>query len=105
MDRVVRRYVVTGVVQGVGFRWFVREQARALGISGWVRNEADGSVMAVASSPPERLAAFEAQLRRGPESSRVENVEVTDVAPEHVDSPKVRGEDHATYAVAFRVVR
>jgi acylphosphatase len=49
MALAVRRYRVEGEVQGVGFRWYVHGQARALAIAGWVRNEPDGAVVLVAS--------------------------------------------------------
>lgn len=67
-------FVVTGVVQGVGFRWFARREARALGLVGWVKNRADGSVQAVAVGDEPALARFEEALRRGPPSSVVERV-------------------------------
>ncbi len=63
---MTRRFVVSGRVQGVGFRWFVRNAARELGLTGWVRNLADGRVEAEASGPPEALDAFERRLREGP---------------------------------------
>jgi acylphosphatase len=70
----VRRYRVAGRVQGVGFRWFVREQARALGLRGWVRNEPDGAVLLEVAGRWETLAQLEAQLRIGPPASRVDLV-------------------------------
>ena len=63
---------ITGVVQGVGFRWFVREKARRLGLSGWVRNLADGSVEVIAEGDDGQVALLEAELRRGPEGSSVD---------------------------------
>jgi len=69
-----RRYRVSGRVQGVFFRASAREQARALGLSGWVRNLADGSVEAVASGTPEALAAFANWLAEGPPRARVSAV-------------------------------
>ncbi len=68
--------VVTGRVQGVGYRWFVREQARALGLAGWVRNEADGSVRVVAEGASSTLDALDAALREGPSGSVVRDVRV-----------------------------
>ena len=48
-DLETRRYVVTGRVQGVGFRWFVEREAAQLGVTGWVRNREDGSVEVMAT--------------------------------------------------------
>jgi acylphosphatase len=76
-----RRYVVTGRVQGVGFRWFVEREASALGLSGWVRNRADGSVEVLASGTNQQLNAFYDKLKEGPRASRVDNVEVEQAAP------------------------
>jgi acylphosphatase len=70
------RYVARGRVQGVGFRWFVEREARALGIAGWVRNNADGSVEVLAQGSPEQLAALHTRLRQGPRAARVDDVEV-----------------------------
>jgi acylphosphatase len=70
-----RRYVVRGRVQGVGFRWFVEREARVLGVSGWVRNNPDGSVEVVAMGTPEQLLALRGKLYEGPRASRVDNVD------------------------------
>lgn len=66
---------VTGVVQGVGFRWFVRERARRLGLAGWVRNRPDGSVEVAASGEPGQIDLLMAELQRGPDGSAVDRVE------------------------------
>lgn len=68
--------VVTGRVQGVGFRWSASDAARRLGVVGWVRNAQDGSVEVLAEGSPEALDKFLAWLRRGPPSARVEDVTV-----------------------------
>jgi len=69
--------VVRGRVQLVGFRYFVVDRARALGLAGWVRNGDDGETVEVAAEgPEERLRQLEASLRQGPRSARVETVEV-----------------------------
>jgi acylphosphatase len=70
-----RGYRITGRVQGVGFRWWTRETASRLGVSGSVRNAADGSVEIVAAGPAEVLARFEDALRAGPRGAEVESVE------------------------------
>jgi len=66
---------VTGVVQGVGFRWFVRERARRLGLAGWVRNLPDGSVEVLASGDQGQLDLLRGELQRGPRGAVVENLE------------------------------
>ena len=62
---------VHGRVQGVGFRWFVRTEARRLGLAGWVRNVANGSVEIRASGIAQFLAALEQAIQRGPEGAAV----------------------------------
>ena len=69
------RIVVRGRVQGVGFRWFVREAARAAGLAGRVRNNADGSVEVIARGGRAALAALRAAIREGPPGARVDGVE------------------------------
>lgn len=71
------RLVVRGRVQGVGFRWFVREAARALGVAGWVRNNADGSVELAASGSAEAIARLEAAVREGPPGAAVSDLDST----------------------------
>jgi len=79
--RLTRRYLVTGRVQGVGFRWFVVECARREGLAGHVRNLPDGGVEAVADGDLEGLTRFEAALWRGPSRARVEDVVSDDLPP------------------------
>ena len=71
---------VYGRVQGVGFRWFVREKARRWGLTGWVRNQPDGSVEVAASGLPENLEGLLRDIRKGPPGSRVDDVQA--VPPE-----------------------
>jgi acylphosphatase len=73
---VVREsYVVTGRVQGVGFRWFTRQLASRLGVGGWVANEPDGSVTGEVEGRPNRVEEFLAELRQGPPGSEVSDVQ------------------------------
>lgn len=71
----IRRYIVRGRVQGVGFRWFVEREAAALGLSGWVRNNEDSTVELVAGGSEEQLSELTTKLRKGPRASRVDAVE------------------------------
>ena len=75
---ITRQYLVTGRVQGVGYRYFAQRAARDLNLSGWVRNRSDGAVECRASGPREALEDFEARLRRGPMLAEVRSVEVTE---------------------------
>jgi acylphosphatase len=72
---LAHRFVVRGRVQGVGFRWFVEREAHTLGISGWVRNNSDGSVEVLAQGTREQLLVLGSRLRQGPRASRVDDVE------------------------------
>jgi acylphosphatase len=77
---------VTGRVQGVGFRAWTAAEARARGLSGWVRNDPDGAVRALLSGPREAVRAMLAALHEGPPMARVEGVEA---AP--AEAPPVPG--------------
>lgn len=68
------RVEVVGAVQGVGFRWFAREAARRHGVAGWVRNRGDGSVEIAVEGDPAAVERFLAEVERGPEGARVEEV-------------------------------
>ena len=67
--------VVRGRVQGVGFRWFVRERARRLGVRGWVRNRPDGSVEIEAAGEPDSLEALRTFLGEGPTGAHVSAID------------------------------
>lgn len=66
---------VTGMVQGVGFRWWVVRAAAELGVNGWTSNEGDGSVRVVAEGTPSAIDELERRLQAGPSGARVSNVE------------------------------
>jgi acylphosphatase len=76
---VTRSYLVSGRVQGIGFREWVRRTARSHGVRGWVRNREDGRVEAVATAEAEILERFESVLRGGSAISRIESLETSDV--------------------------
>jgi acylphosphatase len=79
---VAKTYRVRGRVQGVGFRWFVENEAAKLGISGWVRNRSDGSVEVLAQGSREQLFALRAKLHEGPRAARVDDVEEFESQPQ-----------------------
>ena len=84
--RVARRFIVSGRVQGVGFRYFALDAARREGVHGYVANQEDGSVEAVAEGESESVERFERAMRRGPSRSRVEHVMVDEIEPSQGNS-------------------
>ncbi len=94
------RAIVTGRVQGVGFRWFTRKRAQALGLTGWVRNLANGHVEAFFVGHNEDLELMKEDLSRGPRGSRVDTLvcfeeEREDVTEEFLVRDNAVEEDHA----------
>ena len=67
--------VVRGRVQGVGFRWFVRETARSLDLAGWVMNRRDGRVEVEAEGTADAIESLNRALNEGPDGAHVEQVE------------------------------
>jgi acylphosphatase len=80
--RRARHYLISGRVQGVGFRYFAWASAVLEGLHGWVRNLPDGRVEIRAEGESEALVRFERQIRHGPPHAQVEAMEVTDVGAE-----------------------
>jgi len=79
--RVARRFLISGRVQGVGFRFYAEEVAAREGVTGWVRNLPDGRVEAYVEGEGEAVTRVERALRQGPRSARVESVEVDTQEP------------------------
>ena len=65
----------------MGFRWFVEREAHMLGIAGWVRNNADGSVEVLAMGTRDQLAGLRSRLREGPRAARVDEVQEAEARP------------------------
>jgi len=83
MEDPVRAHIkITGVVQGVGFRYFARSVAAGLGLGGYVRNRPDGSVEVVAEGDRPAMSAFIGELRVGPRHAAVAGVDVEWLEPE-----------------------
>jgi acylphosphatase len=79
---VIRRVVIRGRVQGVGFRAWTEVTALECGLQGWVRNRRDGSVEALFAGPAEAVAAMIEHCRRGPPGARVDAVDQRDAGSE-----------------------
>ncbi len=74
-EKVTRRLSISGLVQGVWYRESMRREAQRLGITGWVRNRADGSVEAVVQGNAEAVEAIQRWAKHGPDEARVERIE------------------------------
>jgi acylphosphatase len=81
--KIARRYFVSGIVQGVGFRYFTQDEAERLHLSGYVRNLRDGRVEVYAIGSQENLARLRILVERGPRGAMVQHVgeESADVDP------------------------
>lgn len=77
-----RRVLLEGRVQGVGFRWHARLEARAVGVRGWIRNLEDGGVEAHCEGDPDRVEELLGWLEMGPAGARVDRVDVQIVPAE-----------------------
>jgi acylphosphatase len=84
------RVLVSGHVQGVGFRWAVEREAQRLGVAGWVRNLSDGRVEALFEGDQEAIDQVVSFCHRGPDTARVEAVDVNEVEPEGSEEFSVR---------------
>ena len=84
-----RRVRVSGLVQGVGFRYRCAEAASAVGLAGWVRNRPDGSVEAVFEGAEAAVDSMIEWMRSGPRPARVTEVEIYDEAPAGEDAFRI----------------
>ena len=82
MAEVARNLRITGRVQGVFFRAWAQGQARELGISGWIRNCADGSVEAHLAGEEDAVRRMIERMRQGPANASVDDLQVEEMAPE-----------------------
>ena len=89
---IVRRVLIYGVVQGVGYREFTRRAALNRGVTGWVRNRADGAVEALVIGSHAAVEALVAEMRQGPQFATVKSVIVTEPDATH-------GDDSTAFAI------
>ena len=78
------RFLVSGLVQGVGFRYFVARQAAQAGLAGWAKNLSDGRVEVVVRGSAEAVLALESELHRGPRLGRVDGISKAEISDELV---------------------
>jgi acylphosphatase len=89
-DRIRRRVIVQGRVQGVFFRDSVRERARAHGVSGWILNRSDGAVEAVLEGRSDHVDRVVRFCKIGPRQAAVEQIDVTEEEPEGLSGFEIR---------------
>lgn len=89
---IARRYLVSGRVQGVYFRWFTQQTAQELGLSGWVRNLPDGRVEAWAEGPEKDVEALKAKISQGPSMAVVTELEEFEEEPSG---------DHSGFSITY----
>ena len=77
-SRAIRRVIIRGRVQGVGFRAWTEHEARRRALDGWTRNRRDGAVEAVFAGPPATVADMIEACRRGPPSARIDALDAQD---------------------------
>jgi acylphosphatase len=88
---VARRLLLSGRVQGVGFRYFAADAAEREGLGGWVQNREDGRVEILVEGDEQAVLRFEAKVRRGPAGARIVNVRVDDDVPsDHTAGFRIR---------------
>ena len=88
--RIARRFLISGRVQGVGFRWFTQNAAVREGVVGWVTNLDDGRVEAFVEGDQESVTRVERALRQGPAGGRVDHVSVVDDLPANTKGFQIR---------------
>src|SRR5258706_5111879 len=88
-QRMAKHLVISGRVQGVGFRYSMSDEAERLGVTGWVRNRRDGTVEAVIDGAPDAVEGSLACARRGPRGANVTEVHVSEI-PERFEHFEMR---------------
>jgi len=81
--KTTKHLIIHGRVQGVGYRAYMRIEANRLGVTGWVRNRAEGTVEATIHGSPEDVSKLLDWIRRGPPAARVTSVQVSEASGEY----------------------
>jgi acylphosphatase len=76
LDREIKRLMIRGTVQGIGFRMWVEREALSLDLKGWVRNRRDGAVEVLLAGPPDTVAEMIERCRKGPRLAKVEQIDI-----------------------------
>ena len=84
MEKRTYKIIVSGRVQGVGYRWFAAENARFIGINGYVKNLSSGKVEVLARGNSEQLERFVMELRKGPSFSDITDIKMEELPDEHL---------------------
>ena len=79
--REIKRLMIRGVVQKIGFRVWAEREALGLGLKGWVRNRRDGSVEVLIAGPPPALAQMIERCWKGPPLAKIESIDIEDAVP------------------------
>ena len=79
--REIKRLMIRGVVQKIGFRVWAEREALGLGLKGWVRNRRDGSVEVLIAGPPPAMAQMIERCWKGPPLAKIESIDVEDAVP------------------------
>ena len=95
----IKRLVIRGTVQRIGFRVWVERQAMSLDLKGWVRNRRDGAVEVLLAGPQSTVAAMIERCRKGPPLAKVRSIEIEDAAPADLGFRRA-GEDFSLIATA-----
>ena len=90
MERCAQLLIIRGRVQGVGYRWWARGEARRLGLSGWVRNRQDGAVEVLAAGAPAAVERLIQLCREGPTAATVTQIELGEASDDGVEGFEVR---------------
>jgi acylphosphatase len=95
----IKRLMIRGTVQGIGFRVWIEHQAMSLDLKGWVRNRRDGAVEVLLAGPQPTIAVMIERCWKGPPLAKVKSIDIEDAAPADLGFRRA-GEDFSLIATA-----